>query len=127
MKKVLVVDDEKEIADLLGKALKKHRYLVRVANSGEEALALCQTGGKVDLMLLDIAMPGIDGYQTCQALRNDPKLANIPVIFLTGKDLDPDSLEKHMQELGVHDYIPKPSTVQEMLDKVKEFFEKQKT
>ena len=70
-------------------------------------------------------MPVMDGYQTCEAFRNEPKTKDIPIVFLTGKDFDPDSVAKHSNELGVIDYIPKPSTTEELLDKIQAIFKNQ--
>ena len=123
MKKILVVDDEKEIRDLLQRALERNHFPTVVAGSGEEALTIAKAGN-LGLILLDIALPGMDGYQICEALRNDSATAQLPVLFLTGKDFDPVAVAKRMEDLGVGGYLSKPSTIEELLVKVRELFAK---
>ena len=119
MKKILVVDDEQEIRDLLKKKLERANYSVDVASNGEEAVLTSQRI-QPDLVLLDIAMPVMDGYQTCQKLKETRSTKDIPVLFLTSKDLDPKSIAGHYTDLGACGYLPKPSTVEELLNKIKE-------
>lgn len=104
---VLVVDDEPANIQALGHLL-KDEYRVRVANGGEKALSMLQDGGQPhpDLILLDIQMPGVDGYEVCQRLKEDPATAEIPVIFVTA--LDAASDEARGLNLGAVDYIAKP-------------------
>jgi len=119
MKKILVVDDEKEIRELIKEGLEKNKYTALTASSGQEALALCKIH-KPDLVLLDIAMPLMDGYQVCAALKQDVQTQTIPVIFLTGKDLDPHGILERSQDLGASGYVNKPSTLRDLLEKIKE-------
>ncbi len=119
MKKILVVDDEKEVRDLITASLNKTEYKALLAESGQEALKICQSD-KPDLILLDIAMPVMDGYQVCEKLKQDSNTKDIPVLFLTGKDLDPRGIIDRNESLGACGYIPKPSTLKELLEKIKE-------
>jgi CheY-like chemotaxis protein len=119
MKKILVVDDEVEVRELIKAGLDKTEYATLVAASGADALGICKTD-KPDLILLDIAMPVMDGYQVCEQLKQDPQTKDIPVLFLTGKDLDPRGIIERYQSLGACGYIPKPSTLKELLDKIQE-------
>lgn len=119
MKKILVVDDEAEIRGLLKKSLEKNGYRVTTAASGTEALAASK-GSRPDLILLDIAMPEMDGYQTCEQLRENKDTQDLPVLFLTGKDLQPEGIIKRYHNLGACGYIPKPSPIGELLTKIKE-------
>ncbi|MDD5731030.1 MAG: response regulator [Candidatus Omnitrophica bacterium] len=119
MKKILVVDDEKDIRELLVEKLNKHNFQALGASSGEEALALSKDN-LFDIILLDVAMPGMDGYETCEKLKKQEKTNNTPVIFLTGKDLEPKAMSKRYHELCAAGYLPKPSTMSELLDKIKE-------
>ena len=119
MKKILVVDDEADIRGLLKKKLEQNNYSVETAANGQEAVSISQRT-QPDLVLLDIAMPVMDGYQTCQKLRETRSTKDIPVLFLTSKDLDPKSISEHYNDLGACGYLPKPSTVEELLSKVKE-------
>ncbi|MCU7847955.1 MAG: response regulator [Candidatus Thiodiazotropha sp. (ex Lucinoma kastoroae)] len=103
-KKVLVADDEKGNIEILQVTLKNH-YRVIVATSGEKALELAQKH-EPDLILLDIMMPGMDGYEVCKRLKNDPALAMIPVIFVTAMSEVEDETKGF--DLGAVDYITKP-------------------
>ena len=102
---VLVIDDTPENLSVMNLLL-RDLYSVRVANSGERGLRLATTGAPPDLILLDIMMPGMDGYEVCRRLKDDHAFRAIPVIFLTAKS-DPDD-ERRGLELGAVDYITKP-------------------
>ena len=119
MKKVLIVDDEEEIRELLKKKLGQNKYEAITASGGQEALDICKTD-KPDLILLDIAMPLMDGYETCEKLKQDKATRDIPVLFLTAKDLNPQAAIERCQSLGASGYLPKPSTIKELLDKIEE-------
>lgn len=102
---ILVVDDTPDNIALLSTLL-KDRYKVRAANNGERALAIAASQPRPDLILLDIMMPGMDGYEVCERLKIDPHTADIPVIFLTAKVQVED--EEFGLRLGAVDYITKP-------------------
>ncbi len=102
---ILVVDDTPDNIALLG-ALLKDRYKVRAANNGERALVIAAGQPQPDLILLDIMMPGMDGYEVCERLKIDPRTTDIPVIFLTAKAQVDD--EELGLRLGAVDYITKP-------------------
>ena len=102
---VLVVDDAPENLQILSTLL-KGRYRVKVASSGEKALRLLEEGALPDLILLDVVMPGIDGYEVCRRLKADQRLNRIPVIFVTARAEVED--EEAGLELGAVDYITKP-------------------
>lgn len=102
---ILVVDDTPDNLALMS-GLLADEYRVKVASSGEKALRIAASDAPPDLILLDIMMPGLDGYAVCRALKREPSTANIPVIFLTAKsDLE---AETRGFELGAVDYITKP-------------------
>lgn len=113
---VLVVDDTPDNLSLMNLLL-KDLYSVRIANSGERGLKLAATGSPPDLILLDIMMPGMDGYEVCQRLKADPKMRDVPIIFLTAKNETED--EKKGLELGAVDYITKPISPPIVLARVK--------
>lgn len=119
MKKILIVDDEEELREILKKKLEQNQYEVAAASTGEEAIRICRAQ-KVDLVLLDIAMPQMDGYQTCEKLKQDKTTRDIPVLFLTAKELDPQSLTQRYSQLDACGYLPKPSTFSELLKKIEE-------
>lgn len=102
---VLAIDDTPENLTLIN-GLLKDRYKVKVANNGERGLVLATTAPYPDVILLDIMMPGIDGWEVCRRLKALPETADIPVIFLTAR-VDADDERKGL-ELGAVDYITKP-------------------
>lgn len=102
---ILIVDDVVENLDILGRILSSE-YRVKIARNGREALAVTQSEGPPDLILLDIMMPDIDGYEVCRRLKKDAITRDIPVIFLTA--LSDAADEAQGLELGAIDYITKP-------------------
>ena len=102
---VLVVDDTRENLTLMGELLRTD-YHVRVANSGHRALQVADAEPKPDLILLDVMMPEMDGYQVLQKLREQATTRNIPVIFVTAMNADED--EERGLSLGAVDYVAKP-------------------
>jgi putative two-component system response regulator len=102
---ILIVDDIPDNIDLLSEVLDPH-YLTRVALNGEKALKIAGGDIKPDLILLDIMMPGISGYDVCQRLKNHPDTRGIPIIFVTAMDEMED--EQKGLALGAVDYITKP-------------------
>lgn len=102
---ILLVDDQPENIDVIKAALDDH-FSVRVATRGEVALRIAARGG-IDLILLDVMMPGLDGFETCRRLKSAVNTRNIPVVFLTSKD----TLEDEVLglKLGAVDFIRKPS------------------
>ena len=113
---ILVVDDTPDNLALMT-GLLKDNYKVKVANGGEAALKIVASGPPPDLILLDIMMPGMDGYEVCRRLKRDPGTMNIPVIFLTAKADVED--EKKGLELGAIDYITKPISPPIVMARVK--------
>ena len=102
---VLVVDDSPDNVDVLVGIL-KDRFLVRVATSGPQALEVALKKPRPDVILLDVMMPGMDGYEVCRHLKSKATTAGIPVIFLTGKNA-PEDADLGFKVGGV-DYITKP-------------------
>ncbi|MCZ8077103.1 MAG: response regulator, partial [Paucibacter sp.] len=102
---LLVVDDTPDNLELMF-GLLKDEYRVTVANSGDRCLRMAQGAHPPDLILLDVMMPGMDGYEVCRRLKADARTAAIPVIFLTAKvEVDDETLGL---SLGAVDYITKP-------------------
>jgi putative two-component system response regulator len=102
---VLVVDDTPENIDVLSHVLKSD-YKVKAALDGRKALRIADTTPRPDIILLDIMMPEIDGYEVCRQLKDNPATAKIPIIFITAKNQDAD--EQKGLELGAVDFITKP-------------------
>ena len=117
---VLLVDDEKDILDLLKYNLEKEGYRVITAGTGKTALKAAAQ--KPDLCVLDVMMPEMDGWEVCKALRRNPATAQLPVIFLTARDGEVD--EVLGLELGADDYITKPVRMRTFLARVKKVFAK---
>ncbi len=113
---VLVVDDTPDNLTLMSSLL-KDEYKVKVANGGEKALRIAQSDNPPDLVLLDIMMPAMDGYEVLDQLKHDPRTRDIPVIFLTAKSDVED--ERKGLELGAVDYITKPISPPIVLARVK--------
>ncbi len=115
-KKILVVDDEKDIVDILKYNLEKeHEFEVLAAYNGKEALELVENNP--DLILLDIMMPELNGFEVCKQLKQNPASAKIPVIFLTAKENEIDEILG--LELGADDYIHKPLSPRKVIARVK--------
>jgi len=112
---ILVVDDAEDIRNLLATTL-QGRYEVKLAANGSEAIRQAQSEPRPDLILLDIQMPDLNGYEVCARLKSDPQLAPIPVIFLTALADAKDEVKG--LELGAVDYLTKPVSVALVLARV---------
>ncbi len=111
--KILVVDDSRLVTDIVKMRLEMLGYQVQLAHSGEEALA-CIAEEVPDLMVLDVQMPGMDGYEVCRVLRNDPTLDDLRIIMLTSSD------DKQAAfEAGVDDYLNKDVDLLNLPNRVK--------
>jgi PleD family two-component response regulator len=104
-KKILIVDDERFNINILVDLLKPN-YKIMVAINGKQALKAAQSDSPPDLILLDVMMPEMDGYEVCQQLKADEKTHEIPVIFVTAMGQEND--ETKGLEMGAVDYITKP-------------------
>ncbi|MDD5748394.1 MAG: response regulator [Actinomycetota bacterium] len=113
--KVLIADDDYNLRQLIKETLPKHKYDVCQASDGEETLDIIKNL-RPDIVLLDVMMPGIDGFQVCQQMRKNPQTRNIPIIMLTAKTQLNDKLEGI--EAGADDYITKPFDPLELLARI---------
>lgn len=116
MKTILIVEDDEEIVGLLRFNLEKHGYMVVTAEEGYKALELAPKI-KPDLILLDIMLPGLDGYEVCQSLRKMEEMEKVPIIMLTAKSEELDVVLG--LELGADDYVTKPFSIRELLSRIK--------
>ena len=116
--KILVVEDQKEIRDLIAKYLEKEGYDVVVASQGFEALEIFENQD-IHLILLDVMMPGIDGFEVLTQIR---KISEVPVIMLTAKQEEIDRLKGF--NLGVDDYVVKPFSPRELVKRVQVFLKR---
>ena len=115
-KKILVVDDEKDIVDILKYNLERENdFEVITASNGKEALEAAES--IPDLILLDIMMPEVNGFEVCKQLKYNPKTSKIPVIFLTAKENEIDEILGF--EIGADDYINKPISPRKVLARIK--------
>ncbi|PSQ75673.1 MAG: DNA-binding response regulator [Bacteroidetes bacterium QH_7_62_13] len=112
---ILVVDDEKDVVEVVGHFLEEEGYTVHTAHDGEEALEMAS--GDVDLIVLDIMLPGVDGYEVCRKLRSRVETEDIPIVFLSAKTEEEDQIEGLM--LGGDDYLTKPVSPQVLVAHVK--------
>jgi len=113
--KILVVDDEIYIVHILDFSLGIEGYEVMTALDGEQALAKVSQE-KPDLIVLDIMMPKLDGYETCKALKSNPGTKDIPVILLSAKGRNVD--QKVGFEVGADDYITKPFSPRKLVERI---------
>ena len=112
--KILAVDDDDSIRELLEMQLKRNGYETLTAADGKAAL---EQAAQADLVLLDVMLPGIDGFEVCRRLKADPSTQAIPVIMLTAKA---EEIDKVLGlELGADDYMVKPFSVRELLARIK--------
>ena len=117
-KKVLVVDDERDIVDLLRYNLRKEGFEVIASYNGTEALA--HASDRPDLIILDLMMPGLDGFETCKRFKANPATAGTPVMFLTARGSEVDEIVG--LELGADDYIQKPISPRKLIARVRALF-----
>ncbi len=117
MKKILIVDDQPEVRELVSVTLEIGPYKILQAENGNQALAIAREQ-LPDLMLLDVQMPGgtLDGLEVCRALKSDPRTKNIYIMMLTAKGQDWD--KQAGQNAGANDYFVKPFSPLELMNKV---------
>jgi DNA-binding response OmpR family regulator len=116
MATILVIDDDSIVAKSVELSLRHDGFQVSVAHSGVDGLKLARRESP-DLIILDILMPGMDGYEVCRELRADPLLGNVPVLFLTAKGKDEDKIEGF--RAGADDYLTKPFNIDELILRAK--------
>ncbi len=116
-KKILIVDDEPNIVVPLEYLMEQNNYEVKIAETGERALELIASFNP-DLILLDIMLPGMDGYEVCQTIRQDPSLNDTKIVFLSAMARTID-IARGMG-LAADEYITKPFATSYVIDKVKE-------
>ncbi|PIW68435.1 MAG: DNA-binding response regulator [Candidatus Omnitrophica bacterium CG12_big_fil_rev_8_21_14_0_65_42_8] len=114
--KMLIIEDEKDIVKMLDYNLKKEGFKTLSAYNGEDGLDMASKENP-DLILLDLMLPEIDGFDVCKALKSDPKTSHIPIIILTAKDQETDKIVG--LELGADDYVTKPFSPRELIARIK--------
>jgi len=114
--KILIVDDEKSTIDLLRMALEQENYDVLEAHTGAGAIKKALSEN-IDLILLDIMLPDITGYEICNKLKKNPLTMSVPIIMLTGMAGAPDKIAG--MDLGADDYITKPFSMNDLKEKIR--------
>lgn len=118
MAKILVVDDSITEREVIKKALESEGYTVRTAEDGEKAISILNDE-TFDCILLDVIMPGKNGYQVCREIKKNEKTAKTPVVIVTSKGQDSDKFWGKKQ--GADDYIVKPFNMEELVNVVKRY------
>ena len=123
-KKILLVDDDADFTEATKLLLESRSYEVTVAHDGKEGLKKVQTE-EPNLIILDVMMPEMDGYEVCAKLKSDPRFKDIPVLLLTAVG-EAISTTKYTKEMGMKieadDYIPKPVELNELVERVENLF-----
>jgi twitching motility two-component system response regulator PilH len=118
IQKILLVDDSKTELHHLTDILSKRGYAVRTAENGDDAMRRLSED-KPDLILMDVVMPGQNGFQLTRAITRDPRFTDVPVIMCTSKGLETDKVWGMRQ--GARDYVVKPVNAEELIGKIKNF------
>ena len=122
-KQILVVEDEEDILELVSFNLKKQGYQVKGVTSGEEALQ--EARRKIpSLIILDLMLPGVDGFNVCKSLKNDPRTKAVPIVMLTARSEEADIVIG--LELGADDYLTKPFSPRELIARVRAILRRSK-
>ena len=114
--RILVVDDEPDVLELVVYHLEKEAYRVDVADTGNQALKMAREN-LPSLLVLDLMLPGINGLEICRLLKRDPKTRDIPILMLTARAAEEDRIKG--LELGAHDYVTKPFSPRELVLRIK--------
>ena len=115
---ILLADDEADVSLVAKTRLEVNGFDVETAEDGEEALVRFRAR-RPDLVLLDLRMPMMDGYQVCKALKSDPETSDVPIIIFSASSSQSRDLERKCMELGANDYIRKPYSAEELITKVR--------
>ena len=113
---ILVVEDDEIVARTIERSLRGQEFRVTIANSGVEGLKIAHRQ-PTDLVILDIIMPGMDGYTVCREMRADPLLSDVPILFLTAKAKDEDRIAGFLA--GADDYLSKPFNIDELILRIR--------
>jgi DNA-binding response OmpR family regulator len=116
MSRILIVDDDEIVARTIERTLQRSDFQTTLALSGVEALKAARRH-LPDMAILDVMMPGMDGFEVCQEMRRDPRLQDLPILFVTAKDQDSDVIEG--LRAGADDYIVKPFNPEELILRIR--------
>ena len=123
MKKILILDDDPDFAELMKTRLEANNYDITTASGGKDFFEKI-SNDLPDIILVDILMPDINGYQVCEALKDSKSTAGIPVIILTGQDLEHDGIVNRCLKIGVEAFLSKPVDTQELLTTIERLLQK---
>jgi DNA-binding response OmpR family regulator len=121
--KILVAEDDRDIADLIAHYLHKQGWTTHIASAGDDALAYARRQA-VDLVILDVMLPGLSGLEICRALRNDKSTEAIPIIMVTARAEETDRIVG--LDIGADDYLPKPFSPNELVARVRALLRRSK-
>jgi DNA-binding response OmpR family regulator len=121
---ILVIEDDYIVARTIERSLRSDEFHVTLASRGEKGIFMAHQS-KPDLVILDIIMPDMDGYQVCQAMRADPQLSDVPILFLTAKVRPQDKIAGF--KVGADDYLSKPFNVNELILRVQAILRRTRT
>ena len=121
-KKILLVDDEVDLVEIIRFALEKKDFTVLVSHDGEDALKQARKESP-DLILLDIMLPKLDGYKVCRLLKFDERYKHIPILILSARTQERDKIIG--MEIGADEYITKPFEMDELVEKVESYMGKE--
>jgi DNA-binding response OmpR family regulator len=122
MKKIVLIEDDSDLFGLLKYNLEKEGFVFSGSQTGKGAIELCRRE-RPDLVILDVMLPDVDGFDICKSLRNHREFAHIPLFFLTAKTSETDRVLG--LELGANDYIVKPFFIRELIARIKNQFRRQ--
>lgn len=122
IKKILIVDDDPEILEFISTVLKKEGFSVITANSGLK-VGMLVVAENPDVILIDVMMPGLNGYDTCKKLKKEKISKNIPVILITG--IDKEDIKKKYKKVKANDFIIKPFETKELIGKINNVLKKE--
>ena len=117
-KRVLVVEDEAHVLKVTRVRLEHEGYEVLVAVDGERAIAQVKTGLPIHLVLLDIKLPGVDGYEVCRQLKSQSATSDIPILLFTASEAQATYLTDRCIEVGADDWIKKPFRTTDLMEKI---------
>ena len=123
MKKIMIIDDEEDTRNMVKEGLEHltNEYSVIPVRSGDACFEVLRTGDHPDLILLDIIMPAMSGWNVLAQLKETPEWKNIPVVFLTAKS---DPFSKGIGQMGAEDYIEKPFSIKELQERIERVLRK---
>ncbi|PKG31759.1 two-component system response regulator, partial [Methanoregula sp.] len=121
---ILIVDDSPYIVDGLVALLKRKGFKPLASHGGDEALAILSSAARPDLILLDIMMEPMDGWETLEKIKADPQIRDIPVLMFSAKKITPEEAREH--SLNIEDFVSKPVNPAQLLDAINRVFERRK-